>query len=93
MKKLVFRVHARQRMIERRIDDDAVRQVLESGETIARYEDDVPYPSRLVLGYTSGRPIHIVVADDDSEDLLIVITVYEPDSREWEPGYRTRNRQ
>lgn len=93
MKKLVFRVRARQRMIERRIDDDAVRQVVESGETIARYDHDVPYPSRLVLGYAEARPIHIVVADNDSEDLPIVITVYEPDSREWEPGYRRRKRE
>jgi hypothetical protein len=50
MKKLIFRVHARQRMIERRIDDGAVRRVLERGETIASDEDDAPYPSRLVLG-------------------------------------------
>lgn len=46
---IVFRTHAIQRMFQRRIDEKDVRYVLETGETIERYPDDTPYPSRLIF--------------------------------------------
>ncbi len=53
--KITFRAHALQRMFERKISPADVRAILESGETIEEYLDDIPYPSRLVLGWVSGR--------------------------------------
>jgi hypothetical protein len=47
--KLVFSGHALQRMFQRSIDPQEVRSVLEQGETIEKYADDKPFPSRLVL--------------------------------------------
>lgn len=88
--RLVFRVHAIVRMFERSIAEQEVREALESGETIERYPDDTPYPSRLVLGWRGGRPIHVVAADNPQEDETIVITVYEPDAALWEPDFRRR---
>ena len=61
--RLVFRVHAIQRMFQREISVAHVRQVLSTGEVIESYPDDTPYPSRLVLGWCEGRPLHVVVAD------------------------------
>ncbi len=49
--RLVYRVHAIQRMYQRRIGEDEVRKVVKAGETIEDYPDDFPYPSRLVLGW------------------------------------------
>ena len=89
---LVFRVHAIQRMFEREISREDVRQVLETGTIIESYPDDEPYPSRLVLGWSGVRPIHVVVADNRDEDEIIVITVYEPDPGRWEPGFSERRR-
>ena len=54
--KLVFRVHALQRMFERQIGVDDVRAVIDSGETIEDYPNDQPYPSRLVLGWRGAAP-------------------------------------
>ena len=88
--RLVFRVHAIRRMFERAISAADVRAVLTAGETIENYPDDTPYPSRLVLGWWAGRPLHLVVADNVEADETIVITVYEPDAELWEPGYRRR---
>jgi hypothetical protein len=56
------------------------------------YPDDTPYPSRLVLGWSSSRPIHVVVADNVDEQENIVITVYEPDLLEWEPDFKRRKK-
>lgn len=90
--RLVFRVHAIQRMFQRHINEDDVRYVVEHGETIEAYPKDTPYPSRLVLGWRGSRPIHVVVADNTENGETIIITVYEPDRGEWEGDFRRRTR-
>ena len=84
---LVFRAHAIQRMFQRGISEEDVRHVLDTGEVVREYPDDRPYPSRLVLGWFGPRPIHVAVAHNQDYDELIVITVYEPDPDQWEPGF------
>ena len=69
-------------MFERRIGIDEIRRVLEAGETLERYPDDSPYPSRLVLGWSGGRPLHVVAAEN--------IEAYEPDPGLWTPDLRRR---
>jgi hypothetical protein len=72
---LVFRVHALRRMFERQFSIHDINAVIGSGETVEDYPDERPYPSRLVLGWRDARPVHVVVADNLSENELIVITV------------------
>jgi len=79
-------------MFQRQIGYAGVLQVLETGTTIEVYPDDLPYPSRLVLGWWESRPIHVVVADNTEEGSRIVVTVYEPDLEDWEPGFRKRRK-
>jgi len=90
---LVFRVHALRRMFQRRITLDDVRAVLAEGEVIEERPDDLPYPSRLVLGYAGGRALHIVVADNKQDDETIIVTIYEPDPAQWLPGFKRRRDQ
>jgi len=87
-----FRIHALKRMFQRRISSAAVLHVLETGVTVEQYPDDSPYPSRLVLGWWESRPIHVVVADNIEEGIRIVVTAYQPDLEEWEPGFRRRRK-
>ncbi len=54
------------------------------------YPEDHPYPSRLVLGTVDNRPLHVVAADNTVASETIIITVYEPDPRQWEAGFRQR---
>lgn len=89
---LIFRVHAIQRMFQRRISLDDVYHVLATGEVIEDYPHDIPYPSRLVLGWCGPRPIHVVAADNVETKETIVITVYEPDLTQWEAGFKRRKR-
>lgn len=88
--RMAFRVHAIQRMFERRITTHDVRRVLMTGEVIEDYPDDKPYPSRLILGWCAGRPLHMVAADNPADQGIIVITVYEPSPTRWEEGFRRR---
>ena len=62
---VMFTGHAVQRMFERRIQKGQIRDLLESGEVIAEYPNDVPLPSSLLLGFLGDRPIRMVVAFDD----------------------------
>lgn len=87
---LIFRVHAIRRMFERGVSREDVTRALEHGHTIEDYPDDVPYPSRLVLGWSGSRPLYLVVAEDPASRELIVVTVYEPDPQRWEPDFRRR---
>jgi hypothetical protein len=88
--RLVFRVHAIRRMFQRQISVQDVRDVLTAGEVIEDYPDDFPFPSRLMLGWSGTRPIHVVAADNPQARETIVITVYEPDPDEWEPDFKRR---
>jgi hypothetical protein len=77
-------------MVERGIGVEEVRAAVHGGNTIADYPADTPFPSRLLLGWSGDRPIHVVAADDAESDITVVITVYRPDPERWEPGFRKR---
>ena len=89
---IIYRIHAIQRMFERRISEENVRQVLQSGEVIEDYSDEMPFPSSLILGRRGERPLHVVMAENTKEDELVVITVYEPDSSQWKSDSRNRKK-
>ncbi len=89
-RKLTFRIHAVRRMAQRMISVADVREAVESGETIERYPDDLPYPSRLILGWPGGKPLHVVAADRTDTAETIIITVYEPDPAQWDAGFKRR---
>lgn len=88
--RVIYRVHALQRMFERGITEADVRRILESGELIEDYPEDQPYPSRLVLGFVGDRPLHVVAADNLADQETIVITVYEPEPAQWDTAFRRR---
>jgi YgiT-type zinc finger domain-containing protein len=79
-RRLVYRVHAIQRLYERGISLHDARRIIEAGEVIREYGEDRPFPSRLILGRVAARAIHILVADVPTSDVTFVITVYEPET-------------
>ena len=76
--RVVFSGHAIQRMFQRSPGRDEVVAVVSSGEIVADYPDDSPYPSRLLLGFVDSRPVHVVVACEAETGMCIVVTAYEP---------------
>ncbi|NUN98598.1 MAG: DUF4258 domain-containing protein [Candidatus Omnitrophica bacterium] len=75
--------HALKRVVERNIRSDEVREAGAMAEEIERYPDDKYSPSVLLLGFAgTGRPIHLQVSLSETEEIKI-ITIYEPDPREW----------
>jgi len=69
--------------VERNISDQDIRQAGVQANIIEDYPDDKYSPSCLLLGFTqTGRPLHIQVSLAETE-LVKIITIYEPDPREW----------
>jgi len=86
---LTFTGHALRAMMDEDIDFDEVRGAIEREDVIERYESDRPYPSRLLLGRSGPRPLHVVVATDEAGG-HIVITAYVPDPTRWSGDFRRR---
>lgn len=82
-------VHVLQRMFQRGVAHADVIASIENGELVEDYPDDFPHPSRLVLHWHRGRPLHIVVATPP-DGACIVVTVYEPSNVKWLDDFRTR---
>jgi hypothetical protein len=88
----VYRVHAIQRMFERGINRADVRRVIDTGEVIENYPNDTPYPSRFLLGFVDGQPLHVLAAENAADNETIVVTVYKPDPAKWDAEFRRRIR-
>jgi hypothetical protein len=88
--RVIFRIHAVQRMFERQIPVSEVLHVLQTGETIEDHPDDFPYPNRLMLRWRGKRPLHAVAVENASDNETILITAYRPDPGQWKPDFRRR---
>ena len=87
-----YRAHAVQKLIERDISFAEIDEATRNLEIIREYTDDTPYPSCLVLGFTSRkRPLHIVYSVNQSKRVVYVITIYEPDAGLWNKAFTRRN--
>ena len=84
-----FSRHAFRRSVERNISEREICEAGGAAELIEDYPDDKYSPSALLLGFSAAeRALHLQVAFDDSA-LTKIITIYEPDPKEW-IDYRKR---
>lgn len=82
--------HCSFRMFERMITRIDVQTALLNGNIIEYYPNDYPYPSCLVLGYTSNNiPLHIVCGI--GKEHLYIITVYSPNEAKWDNNLKRRH--
>ncbi len=94
LKKVLFLPHAVRQMnrSERMVSVEEVREVIELGEVIEDYPEDVRGHSCLLVRATSSRRmVHVVCAP--KEEYLTVITAYIPDEEDWDDGLRTRRKR
>jgi hypothetical protein len=78
-------------MFQRGISTSAVEDVgLRPSVVVEAYPNDLPFPSRLLLGWPQGEALHVHVAADNASDTLIVVTAYRPDPARWESDFTRR---
>ena len=90
--KILWTQHCLQRMQERDISRDDVKNGIATGEIIEEYPDDFPNPSCLIFGYNvNDRILHIVAGCDNIN--IYIITAYYPDTRKFEDDLKTRRKR
>ena len=85
-----FSGHAVQRIFENRLNENDVLTAIGEARVIARYPDDKPLPSLLLLGYCGARAIHVVLGIDATGGNCVVVTTYLPDPLIWEDDFTRR---
>ena len=86
---IIMTNHVMERIRERGIKYQEIKDAILNGQIIERYENDYPYPSCLILGYTINRTVLHVVAGSNGTELWI-ITAYYPSPDKWESDFKTR---
>jgi len=79
-------------MFRRFISDECVEYIICNGEVIEDYPHAFPFPAKLLLGWCDNRSIHVVAAENIDEQLVVVITAYEPTLNKWEADMKTRRK-
>ncbi len=87
---LLFRVHAVQRMFERKVSIKQIKEALNTGTTIEDYSSEMSEPARLILGFQGRRPFHMVISQNPETNITTLITVYLPDPEKWNKGFKVR---
>ena len=80
--------HFLDRIGKRSIELSDVKYAIAGGEIIEDYPDDYPHPSVLILGFSDGMPLHVVIGVGGG--FVWLITAYVPDSNKWETDNKTR---
>ena len=81
--------HALDKISERKIEYDDIKQAILNGEIIENYPNAYPYPGCLVLGLSAEtKSLHVVVGLGIGK--LWVITAYYPTLNKWENDYKIR---
>lgn len=81
-------LHADEERLNDHLTIAEIEEILRSCEVLERYPEDQRGESCLVLGFSGGRPVHIVCGRT-RQDKLFLITVYIPSEPKWKDP-RTR---
>ncbi len=90
--KVEWKKHALQRIFEREITRDEVKQAILNGKIIEDYSDDYPFPSVLIAYIDKSKQLHVLVAYDEITQICYIITAYTPDERHFEVDLITRRK-
>ena len=89
-RKIEWKKHALKRLFERGISRQDVFDAIGAGEIIEAYTEDRPFPSYLIYGHGGNKPLHVVLALDESEGIIYIVTVYVPSPLQWTGDWKTR---
>ena len=85
----MWKKHALQRMMERAISRQSVKEAVLYGAIIEQYPNDYPIPS-LLIAAPIPTPLHVVLAWNADTSECHIITAYPPDITHFESDLITR---
>ena len=83
--KVEWTSHVQQRILQRGISRQDVKEAIIHGKIIENYPEDYPFPSCLILG---ANCLHVVCGI--GVGTLWIITAYRPSEDKWEDDLKTR---
>jgi len=86
---VLWKKHALERMLERGISRNQVKNAILQGVIIESYPDDYPVPS-LLLAVHQPEALHVVIAYDAVSKQCHIITAYRPNLTHFEADLTTR---
>jgi len=91
VEKIYWSLHAIGKLRRENLKKNDIEHALKKCIIIEDYSmEGRPLPGCLVLGYISKKPVHAVIAIDEDNDRVFVITVYKPSAERWEDGWKKR---
>jgi hypothetical protein len=91
--KILWSLHAVKKLRAERLRKSSVEDLLKSCIIVEEYERETrALPDCLMLGFTGQEPVHVVVALDQTNDRILIVTVYRPSSERWEDDWKRRRR-
>lgn len=89
-RKVEWKKHALKRLFERSLKRNQVFDAISNCEIIEQHSLQRPLPSILALGYYNNEPLHVMLAVDEPNETVWIITVYKPSLEEWMEDFKTR---
>ncbi len=87
--RVLWKKHTLERLLERGISRNQVKNAILHGVIIENYPDDYPIPS-LLLAVKQPEALHVVLAYDAASKQCHIITAYRPDLTHFEADLITR---
>lgn len=84
--RILWKKHTLERMMERGISREAVKQAVLEGAVIENYPDDYPFPT-LLIAIREPEPLHVVLAWNAMLRQCHIITAYRPDLEHFEADF------
>jgi len=88
--RIYWTYHVNMRLRERYITRQLIIPSIDTYEVIEKHEDDKYLPSFLSYAAHANNVIHLHVAMDIKNDVVIIITAYKPSNDKWEADGKTR---
>lgn len=70
--------HAKQRMGQRQVTDQDIKQVIAAGDVIEQFPTAEPFPKALFMVQVHGEPLYVSCAFDGTRAYIITVHWYDP---------------
>ncbi|MDP3148379.1 MAG: DUF4258 domain-containing protein [Ignavibacteria bacterium] len=91
--RILWTYHVNMRLSQRSITSFNVINSIDSFEIIEEYPDDKYLQSYLIYAKDSDFVFHLVVAVDETNNCITVVTAYKPTLEKWGNDFKTRRRR
>jgi len=92
-KKVFWTYHVNMRLERRFISRKVILDSIDSFKLIEEYPDDKYLPSYLIYAEYEGEAFHVLIAVDERDDNVRIVTSYRPGLDKWCEDMKTRRKK